>query len=312
MRAPVSRILVIKLGALGDFVQATGAFQDIRNHYPQAHITLMTTPGLLPFASPAPFFNAIVTDPRRPFWQLGNLFDVLKRMRGYDLIIDLQNNQRTMLYYYLLGRPRWAGSIKGCTYEQLQENHRGLHTLDRLGDLLSKVGIASQHLPDVRFARHDASDKLAAAGLEDGKYVVLIPGGSAHRPEKRWTQFEHLARRIIDGGTPCVLVGGGAEADILHQIAALTGAVNFCNQTTLNQLVDVCANAKAFVGNDTGPAHIAAACGVPGVVLFGHASDPNRCAPRGRNIHILQKDNIDDISVDDIVTQLPLLSGGRS
>src|SRR5690606_685389 len=105
MRAPASRILVIKLGALGDFVQATAAFQDIRNHFPQAHITLLTTRSLLPFANHAPFFNAVLTDARLPFWNIGYLLDLRSRLKGFDLVIDLQTNQRTGLYYHLLGHP---------------------------------------------------------------------------------------------------------------------------------------------------------------------------------------------------------------
>lgn len=312
MRAPASRILVIKLGALGDFVQATAAFQDIRNHFPHAHITLLTTRSLLPFANHAPFFNAVLTDARLPFWHVGYLMDLRKRLSGFDLVIDLQTNQRSNLYYHLLGRPRWCGTARGCAYRQDNERRDHMHSLDRIADQLSLLGIASQHLPDVRFARHDASDKIAAAGLKEGEYIVLVPGGSAHRPEKRWSHFENLARGLITAGHKCVLLGGGAEAEILHQIAALTGAVNFCNQTTLNQLVDVCASAKAFVGNDTGPTHIAAACGVPGVVLFGAASNPDLCAPRGRGVRILHKPNIDDITVDEVLAALPIRSGGQS
>ncbi|MFT9380899.1 glycosyltransferase family 9 protein, partial [Gluconobacter sp.] len=61
----MSRILVIKLGALGDFVQAFGAFASIRAAFPHDSITLLTTPPFVELAKAAPWFDDVTTD-RRP------------------------------------------------------------------------------------------------------------------------------------------------------------------------------------------------------------------------------------------------------
>ena len=69
-------------------------------------------------------------------------------------------------------------------------------------------------------------------------------------------------------------------------------------------LVDL-ADAAAFtIGNDTGATHIAAVGGRPVVVLFSDASDPSRCAPRGRDIHVLTSSSLDDLSVERVFMQV--------
>ena len=300
----MNRVLVIKLGALGDFVQATGAFADIRAHCKGAHITLLTTKAMLPLAASAPFFDAISIDERLPFWHVPYLMRLRGKLNGFQDVIDLQTNTRTGWYFQLAGRPSWSGIARGCSHPHSNPERNTMHTLDRIAEQLDMAGIETSHKPDVRYAAEDSRALLKQFGLK--KFIALVPGGSKNRPEKRWPHFAQLATMLADKGYQVALIGGADEAELLRDLAVQTGAINLCGMTSIGQLIDLSTRAKCIIGNDTGPMHLAAAAGAKGVVLFGSGSNPELCAPRANGMHILHKAAIGSISPLDVLGTLNL------
>jgi ADP-heptose:LPS heptosyltransferase len=302
------RILVIKLGALGDFVQATPAFAAIRAHERNAHITLLTTRGLLELAHPAPFFDAVAIDERRPWWDVKSLLRLHHKLRGFDRVYDLQTNDRTSVYYWLAGRPEWNGAplgvAKGISHPQTHPDRDNLHTLDRLADQLRAAGMHVSGSPDITYAKDDAGPLLRSHDLKT--FVALVPGGSRHRPEKRWPHFAELIARLSERKLTCVLIGGPDERALLDDLAQQTGAINLCGRTTLPELIDIFGRALAVIGNDTGPMHLAAAAGARGAVLFGSGSNPALCAPRAEKIHVLSANPLATLLPSDVLRTLGL------
>jgi ADP-heptose:LPS heptosyltransferase len=142
-------------------------------------------------------------------------------------------------------------------------------------------------------------ERPAAIGVKPKPYVMFVPGGSSHRPEKRWPveKYGELARILYARGFDIVIIGGPAEAALAHAIQRevprardLTGRTDFARIAVLG------AKAAMAVGNDTGPLHLAAAAGAPTVVLFSGASDPTLSAPRGK-VAVLQADKLSELSV---------------
>lgn len=301
----MKHILIIKLGALGDFIQATAIIADIRAHHKGDHITLLTTKGMMPLAENNPNIDAISIDPRAKLWDFSYLRDLRKKLKGFDMVYDLQTNDRTNFYHMLAGMPKWNGIALFCSHPQKNPMRNKMHSIDRMVDQVKVAGVQAKHLPSIAYMATDISDLLQEYGLKKGKYSLLIPGGSAHRPEKRWTHFAELAQEMVSKGETVVLIGGPAEALDLEKIEnAVEGVINLCAKTSLSALTGLCVNAKQFIGNDTGPSHMAAACNASGVVLFGSASDPKLCAPKSQKVSVLQKDNIADISVEEVLNLL--------
>ena len=146
-----------------------------------------------------------------------------------------------------------------------------------------------------------ASSRPLPAGLKQRDFFILIPGSSPRHPAKRWpaTRYGELARRLFEAtGILPVIIGRAGEETLASEIRAVCPvAVDLVGHTELTSLVDL-ADAAAFaIGNDTGATHIAAAGGHPVVVLFSNASDPSRCAPRGREVHVLIRPSLDDLPV---------------
>jgi len=123
-----------------------------------------------------------------------------------------------------------------------------------------------------------ATDALPPAG----RYVA-VAAGATYGPTKRWPReaFAALLRRLREvHDRPAVLVGAAAEAETTAWLAAETGASDLAGRTDLPGLAGVLAEAAAFVGNDSGPMHLAAALGTPTVGIFGSTS-PAWTGPRG-------------------------------
>src|ERR1700752_2831263 len=114
-----ARILVIKHGALGDFVLATGPFAAIRRHHPNATITLLTTAPFVALAKAAPYFDQIWVDQRPRALALRGIWRLRRRLNAgrFDRVYDLQTSSRSSWYFHLLRRPKpeWSGIARGAS-----------------------------------------------------------------------------------------------------------------------------------------------------------------------------------------------------
>ena len=146
-------------------------------------------------------------------------------------------------------------------------------------------------------------------------FALLVPGGAAHRPEKRWPahHYAKIATAVACKGITPLLLGGDAEAAELAEIARLSPtARNLCGDTSLEDLAALARGARFALGNDTGPMHLIAAAGARCLVLFSGASNPLKVAPRGpADVRTLQRDDLAALSFAEVAAELPWLLGDR-
>jgi len=293
------RILVIKLAALGDFVQAFGPFAAIRRHHPDAEITLLTTKLFATLAADSPWFDRVWTDGRPRWWDPAAVLRLARRLRGagFDRVYDLQTSGRSSRYRFFVGRrAEWSGIARGASHPDSNPRRDELHTVDRQRGQLAAAGIAEFPEPDLGWLDTDVS----ALGLPP-RFALLLPGASAGRPGKRWPaeRFGKLAARL---DLPPVICGIAAEARLAQEIRlAVPQAIDLTGRTDLRQLAAVARRASLAIGNDSGPTHLAAAMGCPTVALFGSESDPALCAPRGQAVTVLRRQPISGLSVDEVL-----------
>ncbi len=296
-----NNILVIKLGALGDFIQAAGPFAAIRDYHRRDTITLLTTRPFAEFAARSPWFDEVWIDSRPKIWQLEKLLGLRARLRdgGIRRVYDLQTSDRSSFYAKLFWpspKPDWSGIAPGCSLPHANPRRDVMHTMDRQAEQLAIARIANVSAPDVDWVEAE----ISRFDLPE-TFAVLAPGGAAHRTDKRWPldRYAELARHLAGQGVQPVVIGG-----VEDQID-MDGVVNLAGQTSLEDLFGLARAAKLAVGNDTGPMHIFAAAGTPSLVLYSHASDPALCAQRGAKVEILRRESLDGLSVDDVVAALP-------
>ena len=183
------RILVIKLGALGDMVLAFAAMRRIREAHPDAEITLLTTPPYARLGELCPWVDRVETDGRpRGLQATVRMLSRLRRAR-YARIYDLQTSSRSGAYFQALrpGAPPWSGIAAGAALRHRNPERDRMHTLERQADQLKHAGIwpdaptAPGEAPPPDLAWLMRPQTVEAFGLEPGRYALLVPGGSAHR-----------------------------------------------------------------------------------------------------------------------------------
>lgn len=321
--ARARRVLVIKLGALGDFVQALRAMAEIRSAHADAHITLLTTAPYADFARTSGLFDAIDADGRPD--GLVRTLALARRLRAgrYDRVYDLQTSSRSSQYLYLFAPklPEWSGVAPGAALRHKNPRRDHMQNLDRLWDQLAEAGIV-EHLPEgaapgpdlgwaVAAARAASPDVFARLAIPE-RYALLAPGASPGRPRKRWPTeaFAALARELEAMGLTPVVLGGPQEVVIGQAVAAAAPSTILAAGKT--ELVDVAAlgaRAAVLIGNDTGPTYLAALAGAPAVVLFSSDSDPALCAPRLPRFKVLQNDDLGDLQPGEVLNTATLLLG---
>ncbi len=301
----MTRILVIRLGALGDVVMSFGPFAAIRAHHPGAEITLLTTKPFAGLAEAAPWFDRVEIDARPAPWDIPGLLRLRRQLAGFDMVYDLQTSGRSGWYFHLAGRPPWSGHVRGCRYPQIGPERERMHTIERQRDQLRIAGITAFPRPDLSFLTRRAVPALPE------RFGLLVPGASAHRPGKRWpaAKYGALARVLAGRGLVPVVIGGKDEVPLAAEIlATCPGAVDLTAKTALLDIFAIAARAALVVGNDTGPTHIAAAAGCPAVVLFSADSDPAMTAPRGPDGEwptVIRVPVLADLPVERVAAALP-------
>lgn len=309
--AAAERILVIKLGALGDVVQALGPMAAIRAHHKDARIVLMTSAPFADFLRASPYADEVWVDPRPHKLNLPGLLALRRRLRGgrFQRVYDLQTSDRSGLYFRLMGpgRPAWSGIAAGCSLPHANPARDSMHTIDRQREQLAMAGIADVPAADLSWVSAD----LARFKLPD-PYVLLVPGGSAGRPAKRWpvAKYGALATELLAHGAVPVLIGGPDEKGLGEEVRAVAPRVrDLIGQTDFTDIAAIARGAGAAIGNDTGPMHLIAAAGCPSVVLFSTESDPRLCAPRGAQVAVLRRDSLKGLGVDEVMRLLFVREG---
>ena len=296
------RILIIKLGALGDFVQALGPMAAIAAHHPNAEITLLTTAPFRALAGHLPWVDRVLVDERPRPWRIDRVLALRRTLRapGFDRVYDLQTSGRSAWYFRLMGRPEWSGVAPGCALPHANPDRDHMHTLDRQREQLAMAGIAEVPPPDLSWLEAPLPADTPAAPC-----ALLVPGGAPHRPAKRWPAegYAALGRRLkAERDLTPVLLGTAGEADLTAAITAdCPGAVDLAGRTDLPQLAALGRRAGLAVGNDTGPMHLLAVAGAPSVVLFSHDSDPALCAPRGPRVTIRRAPDLADLALETVM-----------
>ena len=301
------KILVIKLGALGDFIQAAGPFAAIRRHHAEAEITLLTAPAFVDFASSSPWFDKVEIDRRPKALQISAWLELRAWLRnsGFTRIYDLQTSDRSGFYFKLFwpgSTPDWSGIAPGCSHPHSNTRRDLMHTVERQQEQLSMAGVAGVEPGNFSWTEADIN-KFALTE----KFALLIPGGAQHRPDKRWPveQYTALIRHLVSRDIQPVLLGGIDELSLLTELASSDPlAVSLAGRTSIADLFALAQKAQIAIGNDTGPMHAAAASGCKTIVLYSSASDPALCAQRGPDVTILREDNLSDITPDRVIDLL--------
>lgn len=307
----IKKILIVKTDYLGDLAVATGVFSSLRESFPEAETTLLTNSQMASvFSGDQNLNRVIVYDPKFFCKRAGKSYSLVKnlpllwelRREGFDLIVDLSSDTLTILLALLYVFRAYRVERDTLRTQDTLKKYRTLlgggvrrdvemgHEVFRNQQVLKKAGITANearlYFPLEREDYEEVERFMQRHGL-DG-FSVLQPG--AYWEIRRWApeKFARLADEIIDRyNLQVVLCGNRAEKGLLRRVGNLMRgkAVVQAGELSLTGFAALVEKAQLFVGNDSGPTHVAAALGVPTVALMGTA-DIERYRPYGPNSEI--------------------------
>ncbi len=295
-------VLVIKHGALGDFVLASGCMLTIRKLHPGARITLITEAFLKDLAESMGLFDEIVIDSRG--YRFGDWHRVIKKTiadNKWDVIYDLQTSNRTLCRYYPLALFATRHAMR---WGYITDGGLMFRTSTRKPPFVPWAWKSA--FKPVAWLEKDLSMCHGSHAHFDelpGKYALLIPGCSAGNEHKRWPveRFVELTKHFASSGLKSVILGTKAEAETVESICANNpNTVNFLVKSSIADIPDLANQAEVVVANDTGPGHIAHIAGARVILLF--IDRYFRAAPKNNPAVVsLHGKKIDDISVSEVI-----------
>jgi lipopolysaccharide heptosyltransferase I len=282
----LDRVLVVRLGSLGDLVHTLPAVSAIRRAHPHAEIDWLVEPPHRAFLDLVPVVSNVVVLAGRSIEGWRRTAAAL-RERQYDVAIDFQGLVKSAV----LARASRARRVLGFDRDALRERAaalfyrecipvgEGRHVIDKNLALAAAVGAKTDV---VEFPiREVASPALDEVRARAGERFALLNCGAAW-PNKRWPpdRFGALAVWLREAhGLASVVLWGPGEREIADAtVRASAGAATAAPETTLTDLVALARAARLVLSGDTGPTHIAEAVGAPLVALFG-PTDSHRNGP---------------------------------
>ena len=262
-------ILIIKLGALGDVVMATGLVERILRHHAPRRCTLLTSPayaGLFPGLE-------LKTFDRSSLRSTLATVQWIRRQR-FRRVYDLQSNDRTGVMCGLSGIPERVGNHPRFPYNLHPESRYAgqCHIHARMLEVLEAAGISADKVAPCLHPSDQDREKVHAwlqeRDLADRKLVIMHAGASARRPEKCWPHFRELAVSLAQRGFLTVWTGGEEDRHTNASLARVTG-VDASATFSFLQLVALTEHAQFAVTNDSGPMHLLACGSIPVYGLFG-------------------------------------------
>jgi lipopolysaccharide heptosyltransferase II len=288
------RLVVVRMGAIGDVVNALVFASAVRQHAPGARIGWVVHDLARPLVEGHPCVDRVHV------WKRGGGLAAFRslvaglRAERYELALDLQRIAKSALVARLSGAPRVLGFDRVRTKEGawLFANERiaaadpGAHMVEQYLEFARHLGVPRPALlhrfpPD---AEADAWAERTTAILGGAPIAVAV---GATKPANRWApgRFGAVAAQLASGGLgPVCLIGAASDAAAASVALSAASGVkrvhDLTGRTTLRQMVALLSRSRLLIGCDTGPMHVAAALGTPVVALFGPA-DPRRTGPFG-------------------------------
>jgi len=297
-------ILVIKQSALGDVLHSTAAVRNLRAACPDAHITLLTSPGAAALYEHNPHIDRVVLFDKdrlkrewktRPLASLRHIRQVMTEVnrRSYDLAFDLQGLARSVIFLYgARAKHKW---VKGRWWFVGGFRQKELHAIDEMNRVLGAAGIT---VPGARMSRrmllHTGAaeqrfidDLLRRINPEGKRLLLLAP--FTRWPTKEWglDHFAALARRVPED-VLVIFTGAPENRAVLEQLD-IPGTVNLAGALNLLQFAELMRRADAAVTCDSFPMHLASAMDTPLLALFG-PTDETRVGPLSKNAVVLRAD----------------------
>jgi len=299
MSTSFRRILAVKLADLGDLLTITPALQALRAAHPSARIDLLTPPSSARLLQDAAYLDRVLTFDKFAFDSIRGILNVKGVVNTLRFLAQLRVARYDALVLFHHFTTRWgtlkfaalslaagarvrAGLDNGrgwfLTYRVVDEGFGAMHEADYWLKVASLVGADKEagwepHMPISEHDRVSAVDVLGDSG--SGPLIAIHPGAGAYSRARIWPveRFGEVARSLVKSyNAKVVILGGPDEVEAASKLEGMMNGhsvTNLAGRTSIHETAAVIERCDLFIGNDSGPMHIAAAVGTPVVAVFG-------------------------------------------
>lgn len=305
------RILLVKLGAIGDVIQTAIAVRHYRSQHPDDIICWLTSDNLFELVTSMGVADHVMqvqeskllsgSISSRILYLLKYISKNISKYIEIDTVITAYSDWR---YRLLTAAIYWKPHR---SFNQSVLRPSPIHHRNRSFEYWRLLSLDDTTPFDIPAQALGIGDRLLAQSLSKQaneklsilpqRFIVMIPGGARNllRDDnlRRWplNNYLQLAEKLIESGTPVVLAGGPDDKWVIEAFSHLP-CHNIIGQTSLMELIHVFDRADAIISHDTGPMHLAVLTKTPLVALFG-PTPSNAVIPLGRkNTIVLQPGNL--------------------
>ncbi|HTL48583.1 MAG TPA: glycosyltransferase family 9 protein [Verrucomicrobiae bacterium] len=326
--ARVKKILLVRLDHVGDLVMTLPAAARVRGFFPNAEIHWLIPTSYEPLLRPfAQKWNLKLISYQHNWFareqKSGESCREAKTLirqfqkENYDLGIDFRGDLRNILLLWrsrIRFRAGYGATGGGFLLTHQPEHDRGAHPSMLSRRLLESLGIPGELHP-VPLVR----DPQMPEGLREckslGHKILAVHPGAAH-VEKRWPQerFDALIAGVREKDWAWVVIVGDArdkEEIALPRALKSEGVLDMRGKIPLHELPALLSGADLFVGNDSGPGHIAAAQGVPLISIFSTVNNPEAWKPWSEKLRLIARP-LQEITVGEVLEAVQSLLGAGS
>ena len=303
------KILLIKHSSLGDIISSTSVIYDIRKHFINHKIFILTTSRYKYFFEDSNLVDEILIDNRKSIFSI--LFIITKILNlNFEIIIDLQNSQRTSLYSFFIRllsstTINGTGKFVNCRYKNSSKNIPPV--IDGLSNQVEILGVKTTRKPYLNWLD---TNSFNLDSLNNKKFVIINPGCSKKNEQKKWNSenYARICTFFVSKNILPIVIGSNLDKEAIEIISKNEkNILNLLNNSPLDVIFQLSKKALGALSNDTGPGHLIAAGGCMLHLILSNSSNVKTVIPQGGNISFTQKDNINDISVEEIIKKIKVI-----
>jgi len=260
---------------MGDCLLLTAPVRALKQEFPYFHISVLVEARFADCFDGNPDFDEVLAVSNK------YLAGIQLLTRRFDAIINLHGGPTSLVYAWMA----WGKRI-GREQYQYGKLYHGLapapepraHSVESTMAALQWLGLRAAEAPPLRYEPHPMLTARIRETVKGNPYVVIHP--AALMATKRWDaqRFAAIARQLMSRGLTVVLTCGPGEESVAREVGKdLTGSIVVASPS-IPELAELIRGARLYIGNDSGPTHLAAAVGTPTVAVWG-SSDSRRWRP---------------------------------
>jgi heptosyltransferase III len=303
------KILIIRGGAIGDFILTLPAIAALRRQFPGAHLEVLGYPHIIRLAEAGGLVDRVQSIEARALAGFFARNGILA-----EELVDYFSEFDIILSYLYDPDDIFKTNIARCSTAQFiagpyrpNEAERVHATKVYLRPLERFAIFDADHVPRLK-VRNARAEK---PNPQNSPTLALHPGSGSEKknwPEEKWADL--LQRLVHETDADLLLIGGEAEGERLQRLAAALPVTRtkVAQSLPLTDLAGLIQQCTAFIGHDSGISHLAAALGLPGIVLWGNTSEEIWRPPQDHVVVLKHPAGLNKISVSQVMEKMTVLT----